>query len=78
MEVTVDIGYDQLVDAIKKLPAAKIYQLKSALNDNFIQEKATSELSGFQKFLLTAPTMNSDQFKRHKANRKYFNAWRMK
>ena len=78
MEVTVDIGYEQLLDAIKKLPAAKINQLKTALNEGFIQEKATAELSDFQSFLLNAPTMGSDQYKQHKIDRKHFNAWRMK
>ena len=78
MEVTVNIGYEQLLDAIKKLPAAKINQLKTVLNEGFIQEKATSELSEFQSFLLNAPTMDSDQYKQHKLDRKHFSAWRMK
>jgi len=29
MEITIDIEYEQLLAAIKKLPAAKIKQLKS-------------------------------------------------
>jgi len=78
MEVTVDIGYEQLVDLIKKLPAAKINELKSTLNESFIQEKAKGELSEFQNFLLTAPTMSADQYKQHTADRKHFNAWRTK
>ena len=44
MEVTIDIGYEQLVAAIKKLPAAKIKQLKSVLDEDFIKEKASKEL----------------------------------
>lgn len=59
MDVTVDIGSEQP---------------KSVLNENFIQEKASAELSEFQNFLLNAPIMDPNQYKEHKANRKYFNA----
>lgn len=55
MEITVDIGFEQLLDLVKKLPAGKIKQLKTALDDDFIDEKAEEELSGFQIFLLNGP-----------------------
>ena len=50
MEITIDTRYEQLLAAIKKLPAAKIKQLKSVLDDDFIREKASGELSDFQNF----------------------------
>jgi hypothetical protein len=78
MEITVDIRYEQLLAAIKKLPAAKIKQLKSVLDDDFIMEKASGELSDFQNFLLRAPVMSSEQYENHLADRKNFNAWRAK
>lgn len=78
MEVIVDIGYEQLLAAIKKLPAAKIKQLKSVLDDGFIDEKASGELSDFQNYLLEAPVMNDEQFEQHKQARKNFNQWRVK
>ncbi|WP_316845392.1 hypothetical protein [Pedobacter psychrodurus] len=65
MEITIDIGYEQLLAAIKKLPAAKIKQLKSVLNDEFIEHKASNDLSDFQSFLLIAPTMSEEQYKQH-------------
>ncbi len=78
MEITIDIGYEQLLAAIKKLPAAKIKQLKSVLNDEFIEQKASKDLSEFQIFLLTAPTMSEEQHKQYQADRKNFNSWRTK
>ncbi|QDW26209.1 hypothetical protein FFJ24_015855 [Pedobacter sp. KBS0701] len=58
MEITIDIGYEQLLAAIKKLPAAKIKQLKSVLNEEFIEQKASKDLSDFQDFLLKGPVMS--------------------
>ncbi len=78
MEVTIDIRYEQLLAAIKKLPAAKIKQLKSVLDDGFIYEKASEDLSDFQSYLLKGPVMNSQQFEQYKADRKHFNEWRTK
>jgi len=76
MEITIDIGYEQLVAAIKKLPAAKIKQLKSVLDEDFIKEKASKELSDFQSFLLKGPVMSSEQYEQHLAGRKHFAKWR--
>ncbi|MFB2118733.1 hypothetical protein [Parapedobacter sp. 2B3] len=76
MEVTVDIRFDQLLDTIKKLPAAKIKQLKSALDEGYIETKANEELSGFQNYLLDGPVMDADQYAQFKENRKHFSTWR--
>ncbi|GAC1308279.1 MAG: hypothetical protein NVSMB24_21670 [Mucilaginibacter sp.] len=78
MEISVNIRYEQLLAAIKKLPAAKINQLKSVLDDSFIQEKASEELSDFQSFLLNGPVMSSEQYEKHLADRKHFSGWRRK
>jgi len=78
MEITVNIDYDDLLAAVKKLPAAKIQQFKSALGNDLIQSKASNELSDFQNYLLQAPTMSGEQYDRHKANRKHFSTWRTK
>ena len=76
MEITVDIRYEQLLEAIKKLPAAKIKQLRSVLDDGFIKEKASGELSEFQNFLLRGPVMSSEQYESYLVGRKHFNASR--
>ena len=78
MEITVDIRYEQLLSAIKKLPAAKVKQLRSVLDDALIKEKASEELSDFQNFLMQAPVMNAEQYDTHLADRKRFNSWRTK
>jgi hypothetical protein len=78
MEVTIDIRYEQLLAAIKKLPAGKIKQLRSVLDDAFIGEKAAEELSDFQNYLLKGPVMNDSQFEAHQQARKSFNQWRTK
>lgn len=78
MEIIVNIDYDNLLAAVKKLPAAKIQQFKSALGSDLIQSKASSELSDFQNYLLQAPTMSGEQYEQHKTNRKHFSAWRTK
>lgn len=78
MEVTVEIKYEQLLAEIKKLPAAKIKQLKLVLDDTFIYEKASEDLSDFQSFLLKGPVMKEEQYKQYLADRKHFNQWRTK
>lgn len=78
MEVTVDIRFEQLLDTIKKLPAAKIKQLKSALDEGYIAAKASDELSDFQNYLLGGPIMDADQYAKFKENRKHFSAWRQR
>jgi len=72
MEVTIDIRYEQLLAAIKKLPAGKIKQLKSVLDEGYIGKKAAEELSDFQNYLLSAPVMNDQQFEAHLKARKDF------
>lgn len=65
MEVTIDIRYEQLL-------AAKIKQLKSVLDEGFIYEKASEDLSDFQSYLLKGPVMNAEQFEQHRADRKHW------
>ncbi|MCK4663496.1 MAG: hypothetical protein KAT68_11565 [Bacteroidales bacterium] len=76
MQFTVDIRIEQLINTIKKLPANQIEKIKSALNDRIIAEKAKSDISEFQKFLLSGPIMTEEQYNQFKENRKRFNAWR--
>jgi hypothetical protein len=78
MEITTSMKYEQLLAAIKKLPAAKIKQLKSVLDEDFIQKKATAELSDFQNYLLGGPVMSSTQYEQYCDDRKHFNIWRTK
>ena len=76
MQFTIDIRIEQLINTIKKLPANQIEKIKSALNDRIIAEKANSDISEFQKFLLSGPVMTDEQYNQFRENRKTFNSWR--
>jgi len=78
MSSSAAIGYEQLLAAIKKLPAAKIKQLRLALDDSYIRERASEELSDFQNFLLRGPVMTTGQYENHLTDRKHFRKWRTK
>ena len=78
MELTVKIGYEQILNLVKQLPAGKIVQLKSALNDKFIEKKAQEEISDFQSFLLSGPVMTEEEYENFADSRKQWNQWRQK
>jgi sugar (pentulose or hexulose) kinase len=77
MEVTVNLGYAQIVDIVRQLPANQIAKVKKELPENYIQTKAKSEISEFQKFILTGPVMSDEQYKNFKQQRHQFNLWRV-
>ena len=84
MELKVEIGFDQLMDAVKQLPKDKLDILKAEL-DKKPKEKspakkkpAKQELTDFQKFLLNGPVMSDEQYKEYKQIRKDLNKWRTK
>ena len=68
MQFTVDIRIEQLINTIKQLPVNQIEKIKSALNDNIIAKKAKSDISEFQKFLLSGPVMSDEQYNQFKEN----------
>jgi hypothetical protein len=78
MDLMVKIGYNEVLNLIKQLPASKIKQLQADLNQDFISRKAKEEISTFQLFLLSAPTMTSEDFEDFDKRRKNFSEWRAK
>ncbi len=58
MQLQVDIGFDQLVKLVKKLPAAQWRKLKTEVEE---QPEAVSTSSDLEAFLLNAPTFNKKQ-----------------
>ena len=76
MQLTADISIEQLINTIKQLPTNQIEKIKSALNDGVTTEKTKSDISEFQKFLLSGPVMTDEQYNQFKENRKNFNEWR--
>ena len=78
MELKLNIGYQELVDLIKQLPANQIRKLKNELalitEEHPIEDRRTD----FQEFLTKGPVMDEDQYQIFISNRKHFNTWRMK
>jgi hypothetical protein len=77
MELRLKIGYRELLELIKQLPASQMAKLKSELSDEMIEEKSKQEHSDFQKFLLEGPVMVEDQYQQFLDHRKSFNQWRV-
>jgi len=78
MELTLNIGYEQLLFLIKQLPANQIAKLKTDLCDRNVLSKSKTEITEFQKFLLKGPVMSKEQYETYLENRKHFNLWRTK
>jgi hypothetical protein len=78
MDLTVKIGYDEILDLVKQLPASKIKQLQAVINQDFISKKAKQEISTFQEFLLKGPVMSDEQLEQFNENRNAFSLWRTK
>ena len=75
MQVQVDIGFDQLVSIIKKLPARQWAKLKSEIERN---GKDVSQNQDLEAFLLRAPTFSQKQIDTIGETRKAINQWRKK
>ena len=75
MQVQVDIGFEQLVQIAKKLPATQWMQLKNEVDNQSIAVKPVSDL---EAFLLTAPTFTQEQLDEVANARQAINQWRTK
>lgn len=75
MQIQIDIGFEQLVQLAKRLPASQWTKLKQVVD----KEKANSDpVSDLESFLLTAPTFTQKQLDRIAQTRKEINQWRIK
>jgi hypothetical protein len=75
MRVQVDIGFDQLVDLAKQLPATQWRKLKSEVE----KEREVKESPGsLEALLLRAPTFTKKQLDEIAKTRKAINQWRTK
>lgn len=72
MELTLNLGYRQIFHLLNQLPANQIAKIKYELSENNITEKAKSEVSDFQKFILSGlaklplATLNRKHFEKIK------------
>lgn len=75
MQVQVDIGFDQLVQLAKKLPARQWSKLKEEVDKEIDESQPNSDLV---TLLLSAPTFNKKQLDEIAKTRKAINQWRTK
>lgn len=74
MQVQVDISFDQLLRAVKTLPAGQLKQLKAEIEKK-TQGKSPNDL---ESLLLNGPTASEDELQTIENNRKAINQWRKK
>lgn len=73
MELKLNIGYQELLELIRQLPASQIKKLRADLS---LIEAGHKGVNEFQELLLKGPVMDDEQYQEFLQNRKYFNAWR--
>ncbi|MEZ4776484.1 MAG: hypothetical protein R3D00_25130 [Bacteroidia bacterium] len=78
MELKIKIAYEQVIEIIRQLPVNQIARLLVDAKGILEKEKPHEDISAFQRFLLTAPTMSDEQYEMFVENRKMFNQWRKK
>lgn len=75
MEVQINIGFDELVKAAKKLPAKQWIKLKQVVDK---ESKPAKGISDMETFLLSAPTFSKKQLDDLTKTRKAITQWRAK
>ncbi len=75
MQAQVDIGFDQLVQIAKKLPAKQWTKLKAEVEAVI---NVDTEREEFKKLLLNGPTFSKKQLNTIAETRKEINQWRTK
>ena len=73
MQIQVDIGFEQLMEIIKKLPANKLSKLKAELGGKTIKDSKNNDI---EAFLMTAPVFSKTQIAAITKTRKDINKWR--
>lgn len=74
MQVQLEIGFDQTLKIVKKLPSGQLRQLKAEI------EKGTKshQSADLEALLLSGPTATKKQLDTIAQNRKAINQWRTK
>jgi hypothetical protein len=74
MELTLELGYEQILELVKQLPQVQQVQLKKDIEE--ITPKTS--LTDWQKLLLNGPVMTDEGFEEAKKTRKQLNKrWKM-
>jgi len=75
VQIQVDIGFDDLIRIVKKLPKEQLLKFKIELEKQEIENTRQQDL---ESFLLTAPTFSAEQLETIGQTRKAINQWRKK
>ncbi len=75
MQAQIEIGFEQLVQLVKRLPETQWTKLKQEIDKEKVSYK---EVSDVEAFLLTAPTFTKKQLDEITKTRKAINQWRTK
>jgi hypothetical protein len=75
MQVQVEIGFEQLVNIVKKLPSKQWTKLKQEVEN---ETTSSNEVFDMETFLLTAPVFAKAQIEKIAKTRKAINQWRTK
>ena len=73
MQIQVDIGFEQLMEIIKQLPANKLSMLKAELGK---RGNGKTKIHDIEAFLMRAPTFTKTQVAAISKTRKAINQWR--
>ncbi|MDO8367723.1 MAG: hypothetical protein Q7T20_13060 [Saprospiraceae bacterium] len=76
MELKLKIGYAELLELIKQLPASQIFQLKSELEEKPLPTRKTVEKTAFRTLLLKGPVMSEEQYQQFLQTRAWMSQWR--
>ena len=74
MQIQVDIGFDELLDVVKKLPEDQ----RSILRNELDTKPVKSRKDNFRDLLLNGPTFSDKQIEAMEETRKAINKWRTK
>ena len=74
MQVQVDIGFEQLLRIVKKLPSGQLKQLKAEIE----REAKSTDSAELETLLLHGPVATKKQLETIDMNRKAINQWRTK
>ena len=75
MQIQINIGFDQLLKIVKKLPSGQLKQLKAEIEK---EEVNTSSKVNLEALLLNGPVATKKQLDVIADNRKALNQWRTK
>ncbi len=76
MELKLKIGYAELFELIKQLPASQIFQLKSELEERTLPARKTEEKMALRTLLLKGPVMSEEQYQQYLQTRAWMSQWR--